>query len=44
MSEELNYYTNYIESDFRDSVAKVVIKIGQEFVEYNLSERSFRML
>lgn len=44
MCEELNYYMNHIEADFSNMVAKVVTKIEDEFVEYNLSERKYRVL
>lgn len=44
MCEELNYYTNYIEADFSNSSAKVILKIGNEFVEYNLNERNYKIL
>lgn len=44
MCEELNYYINYIEADFSNVIAKLVIKIGNEFVEYNLTEKNYRIL
>ena len=44
MCEELNYYVNYIEADFNNLIAKLVIKIGNEFVEYNLTEKNYCIL
>ncbi|MBQ9313510.1 MAG: hypothetical protein IJ220_00685 [Clostridia bacterium] len=44
MCEELNYYVNYIEADFSNTVAKVIIKIGNELIEYNLSERTYKVI
>lgn len=44
MCEELNYYITCIESNFDNVIAKVVLKIGNEFIEYNLSERNYRIL
>lgn len=44
MCEELNYYVTCIESNFNNIVAKVVLKIGNEFIEYNLTERNYRVL
>ena len=44
MCEELNYYVNYIEADFSNTHAKVIMKIGEEFVEYNLSEKNYKVL
>lgn len=44
MCNELNYFVRYIEADFQQMVAKVVMKIGNEFVEYNLSENQFCIL
>ena len=41
MNEELNYYSNYIEANFNNIVAKVVIKVDNRFIEYNLSEKSY---
>lgn len=44
MNEELSYFITYIESNFENTVAKVVLKLGDLFVEYNLSERTYQVL
>ncbi len=44
MNDELIYYINYIEADFNNMIAKVVLKIDQDFIEYNLTEKSFKVL
>jgi len=44
MSEELNYYVNYIEADFHHVIAKVVMKMGNVFIEYNLSEKNYQII
>ena len=44
MCEELNYYVHYIEADFQHIVAKVILKIGNEFIEYNLTQGNYRIL
>ena len=42
MCEELNYYLTCIESNFNSVKAKVILKLGNEFVEYDLTERSYK--
>lgn len=44
MSEELNYYVNYIEADFSHMDVRVILKIDQEFVEYYLSNKNYKVL
>ena len=44
MCDELNYYVNYIEADFNNMIAKVVLKIDNEFIEYNLNEKNYCIL
>lgn len=43
MCDELNYFVTCIESNFNAIDAKVVLKLGSEFVEYNLTERNYRV-
>lgn len=43
MCEELNYYITHLECDFSNIIVKVVLKLGKEFVEYNLSERNYKI-
>lgn len=44
MCEELNYFVTRIESDFGDASAKVVLKLGTEFVEFDLVNRCYRII
>ena len=44
MSDELNFFVTHIESNFDHVVAKVIIKLGTKFIEYNLSERNYQVL
>lgn len=44
LCEEFNYYVTHIESDFNNIKAKIVLKLGKEFIEYNLTERNYRVL
>lgn len=44
MCEELKYYVNYIEADFQNIVVKVIMKIGNEYVEYNLGENNYKLI
>lgn len=44
LCEELNYYVNYMEGNFSQNIAKVILKIGQEFVEFNLTEKNYKIL
>ena len=44
MCKELNYYVNYIEADFSNMEAKVIMKIGNEMIEDNLKEKNYQMI
>ena len=44
MCEELNYFIERMEGNFSNMVAKVILKLGNEFVEYNLSDRNYKLL
>lgn len=44
MCEELNYFVTCMEGNFSGSVAKVILKIGKKFVEFNLSEKNYKLL
>lgn len=44
MCEELNYYVTYIESNFENINAKVVLKLGDEFIEFDLTKRDYKIL
>lgn len=44
MCKELNFFVSHIESDFTKSNVKVVMKLGSEFVEYNLSRGDYNVL
>lgn len=43
MCEELNYYVTCIESNFENLSAKVVLKLGNEFIEYDLTNRNYKV-
>lgn len=44
MCRELNFFVSHIESDFARSNAKVIMKLGSEFIEYNLSRGDYNVL
>ena len=44
MCRELNFFVSHIESDFAGSNVKVVMKLGSEFIEYNLSRGDYNVL
>lgn len=44
MCDELNYYVTYMEGNFTQSIAKVILKIGEQFVEFNLTEKNYKLL
>lgn len=44
MCDELNYYVTYMEGNFAQSIAKVILKIGEQFVEFNLTEKNYKLL
>ena len=43
MCRELNFFVSHIESDFARSNVKVVMKLGSEFIEYNLSRGDYNV-
>lgn len=43
MCNELNYFVTCIEGDFSKISAKVVLKLGKEFVEFDLSKRCYKI-
>ena len=44
MCEELNYFVERMEGNFDNMTAKVILKLDKEFVEFNLSEKNYRIL
>lgn len=44
MCDELNYFCTRMECNFENTVAKVIIKLGDEFIEYNLSDRNYEII
>lgn len=42
MNEEFKFFISHIESDFENMVSKVIMKLGNEFVEFNLTDNTYK--